>query len=188
MALYRHGRIVTNDDWIFVQPGEQVPAHGHVALRRDAWLASRAALAGRAPAIGLVLASDESLAPILSDLPYLGLIALEFPRFTDGRAYSLARMLRQTHGYGGELRARGDVLRDQIKLLLRAGFDALELADPDTIAALRDGRIVSVSRHYQTAATAPSSSRPYERSDGIFGWRRQSDPIPPAGSGGFLTG
>lgn len=198
MALYRDGRIVTDDQWVYVPAGEQVPAHGHVVLRRDAWLASRDALADRAPRIGLLLAPGEGLAPVLGDLTSLGMIALEIPRFTDGRAYSLARALRQTHGFGGELRARGDVLRDQIKLLLRAGFDALEIADPGTIAALRDGRIVSVSHHYQpaapstaalaTAALATAAPAICERKDAMLGWRRRSAPIPPAGSGGFRAG
>jgi uncharacterized protein (DUF934 family) len=72
----------------------------------------------------------------------LPVVAIHFPTFTDGRGYSLARLLRQRHGFGGDLRATGDVLRDQIYLLHKCGFSSFALRedqDPEeALAALRD--------------------------------------------------
>jgi uncharacterized protein (DUF934 family) len=78
---------------------------------------------------GVRLPNDRGLDPIVPHLPRLSLIAIEFPKFGDGRGYSLARLLRERHGYRGELRAIGNVLRDQLLYLHRCGFDAFEL-DP----------------------------------------------------------
>ena len=69
------------------------------------------------------------------------LIALEFPKFRDGRAYSYARLLRERYGFKGELRAVGDVLMEQLFFMLRTGFDAFDIQQsPDPVAALPDGR------------------------------------------------
>jgi uncharacterized protein (DUF934 family) len=68
------------------------------------------------------------------DLPRLALVALAFPKFRDGRAYSAASLLRDRFRFGGEVRAVGDVLRDQALLMLRCGFDAFEPADGSTVA------------------------------------------------------
>lgn len=176
MALYRDGVFVDGDDWVFPAPGEPVPADRPVALGRDAWIALRDALAGRRAPVGLALEPGEALDPVLPDLERFALIALRLPKFNDGRAYSTARALRNSHGYRGELRARGDVLQDQVKLLLRAGFDALEIVHAPTIAALRAGRVVAVARHYQPGA--PDAG---ERAGEAYSWRRTSPPIPPAG-------
>ncbi|HIM25356.1 MAG TPA: DUF934 domain-containing protein, partial [Rhodospirillales bacterium] len=66
------------------------------------------------------------------DLEHLGVVALAFPVFKDGRAYSNARRLRERHGYTGEIRAIGNVLRDQYLFMLRCGFDALEVKEGET--------------------------------------------------------
>ena len=71
-------------------------------------------------------------------MPHLGrlaAVALVFPTFRDGRAYSQARLLRERHGYDGELRATGQVLRDQFLFLLRAGFDSFEVSKEADAAA-----------------------------------------------------
>jgi uncharacterized protein (DUF934 family) len=91
---------------------------------------------------GIIVTGDTEPDDILPWLPALKLIAIEFPKFTDGRGYSLARLLRERHGFRGELRAVGDVLRDQIFLMHRCGFNAFEVrADrslEDALHGLRD--------------------------------------------------
>jgi uncharacterized protein (DUF934 family) len=183
MALYRNGNLVDADDWAFPESGEAVPDGRPVALRRDAWLAARDTLSRRGAPVGLALEPGEALDPVLPDLQRFALIALRLPRFTDGRAYSTARALRDTYGYRGELRVRGDVLQDQIKLLLRAGFDALEILHTPTIAALRAGRVVAVGRHYQPGAPGTG-----DLGGEAFSWRRTSPPLPPAGGSGGASG
>lgn len=78
---------------------------------------------------GVRLPNDHGVDAILPFLPKLALIAIEFPKHVDGRGYSLARLLRERHGYTGELRAVGNVLRDNLLFMHRCGFDAFEL-DP----------------------------------------------------------
>ena len=91
----------------------------------DAWLAE-----GRR--VGVRLGVTEPVEGLAYDLPRLALVALDFPKFRDGRAYSSAALLRQRYGYTAELRAVGDVLRDQAFEMVRCGFDAFEPADGST--------------------------------------------------------
>ena len=92
-------------------------------------LEAEPAILARTGATGVRIPNDRGLEPILAMLPKLSLIAIEFPKHVDGRGYSLARLLRERHGFTGELRAVGNVLRDQLLFLHRCGFDAFEL-DP----------------------------------------------------------
>lgn len=110
------------------------------------WLQWRAAGVHAHPDTGVLLQPDDDFETLLPDLPRLRLIAVNFPVFTDGRGYSTARLLRERHGYRGELRALGDVLRDQLYFLRRCGFDAFALrAGQDAVAALRAFDDYSVS-------------------------------------------
>ncbi|MCR5879784.1 DUF934 domain-containing protein [Phenylobacterium sp. J367] len=101
--------------------------------------------------VGVRLASDEQVEALAYDLPRISLVALDFPKFRDGRAYTNARLLRERLGFKGEVRAVGDVLREQAGFMLRVGFDAFEPADGSNAqewdAALRRYRHV-----YQRAA------------------------------------
>ena len=103
---------------------------------------------------------------IAGDLSRFAIIALDFPKFSDGRAFSTARLLREEHGYAGELRAVGNVLADQIPLMRRVGFDAFEVTNVPTRRALTEGRIAEVTlHHYQPAGTVepPAGTRPWLR-------------------------
>jgi len=83
--------------------------------------------------VGVRLEPDERVEGLAYDLPRLALVALAFPKFRDGRAYSAASLLRERYKFAGEVRAVGDVLRDQALLMLRCGFDAFEPADGATV-------------------------------------------------------
>ena len=168
MALWRDGAFVA-DDWAFPRDDEAVASGSKAAIGKRRFLAEREALLGRGGALGLALDSDENLAGLEGDLPRFALVVLRFPKFSDGRGYSLARRLRDVHGYAGELRAAGEVLRDQLGFLRRAGFDSLEISDTRTVEALRQGAIVAVGRHYQPASPRRAEPRPPGP-----GWRRTS--------------
>jgi uncharacterized protein (DUF934 family) len=87
-----------------------------------------ALLAGNRP-VGVRLRAEDAVEPLAYDLPRIALIALEFPKFRDGRAYTAAQLLRTRYGFTGEIRAVGEVLREQAGFMIRCGFDAFEPAD-----------------------------------------------------------
>jgi len=128
---------------------ERVPVAVPLAL----WLAERGALRARGN-VGVILAPDDNPAALAEDTATLPLIAVDFPQFTDGRGYSIARLLRERHRFEGELRAIGDVLRDQLYLMAECGFDAFALrGDRDPKDALRG--LGDFSGLYAATARAP---------------------------------
>lgn len=118
------------------------------------WLEAEKALQDSGKQIGVWLDSDEQAAAVAAGLHKLSLVALNFPGFMDGRSYSTAVNLRQQHGYAGELRAIGDVLRDQLFYMRRCGFTSFELQDAvkleDARAAFADFR-----DNYQSTVEEP---------------------------------
>jgi phosphoadenosine phosphosulfate reductase len=148
---------------------------------RKAWLAEQERLANRNAPLGLLIAPGEPLDDIAADLGRFALIALSFPKFTDGRAYSIARLLREKHGFAGELRAVGNVLSDQIPLMRRVGFDSFEVTHAPTRRALAEGSIPEVKLYYQPTGLAEpaAGARPWLRSSAD---RSQPDPRSDLGS------
>lgn len=156
--LIRADGVVTDDPWQRIETvlaPHELPA-GPVLVPLACWLAHRAALLGRAGGIGVWLASDEAAETLADAVDSLGLIAIHFPVFSDGRGYSNARILRERFGWRGELRAIGDVLRDQLFLMRRCGFDSFEIrADrtaSEAVASLADFR-----HAYQHATVDPGT-------------------------------
>jgi uncharacterized protein (DUF934 family) len=145
--------------------GEAALPDGPAVLPKRRWMAERDRLAGRNAPLGLLIAPDETVDDIAADLPRFALIALAFPKFTDGRAYSLARLLREKHGFTGELRAVGNVLSDQLHSMRRVGFDSFEVTHAPTRRALAQGGIAEVTLYYQPTATdaPPIGTRPWLR-------------------------
>lgn len=163
MALVKDG-LVADDPWTFV--GDDVPLpDGPAVVTLARWRAEADALRGRAGPLGIVLGSDEAPEAIAADLDRFDLVCLDFPRFQDGRAFSYARKLRQRHGFSGELRAVGHVLRDQFLFLHRCGFDAVEVDDPrraeDWARALTE-----ISVAYQPAADGRRTATELRRAGG----------------------
>jgi uncharacterized protein (DUF934 family) len=152
MALIRN-RALATDTWRSLEDGA-LPAAGDVVVPVAVWLSERERLLARAGRLGVLLQPNDEPAVVAGDLAHLALIAVHFPVFTDGRGYSTARLLRERHGWRGELRAVGDVQRDQLFCLARAGFDAFELRrGEDAAAAL--GAFDDFSETYQAAADQP---------------------------------
>ena len=106
---------------------------------------------GHADATALTISNAVSLADVKCDLAGFSVIVLDFPKFKDGRAYSQARLLRERYGYTGEIRARGEVLRDQLLFMARCGFDAFEIAGERPLEAWRDA-LGEIGVWYQPAA------------------------------------
>lgn len=138
MALIREGRQV-EDRYSPVTNDSPWPETGGLLVDLALWQGQRDALLASGRPLGLLLRSDEHPDPVIADLAEFALIALEFPVFRDGRAYSYARLLRRA-GFDGELRAVGDVLLDQLHYMQRVGFDAFDIDAPDPEAAFRQAQ------------------------------------------------
>ncbi len=134
---------VVADDWQVLRPAPGEPAivpAGRVIVPLAIWLDRQSALAARGD-VGVWLAGTDDPAKLESSLSALPLVAVDFPKFTDGRGYSIAYLLRSRFGYRGELRAIGDVLPDQLFYMKRVGFDAFAVReDKDIRQALRSLR------------------------------------------------
>jgi uncharacterized protein (DUF934 family) len=132
MALVKDG-VLVSDRFTDVTAADTIPETGSVLVSLDQWLANLDALISRRDPIGIRLRSNQHPEVIADDLDHFALIALEFPVFKDGRAYTYARLLRERWGFRGELRAVGDVLLEQLHFMQRCGFDAFELNSADPI-------------------------------------------------------
>jgi uncharacterized protein (DUF934 family) len=154
--LIRNGRVVA-DDFVTVPPAEgpdsaggALPA-GPILVPLATWIARRPELLARGTPVGVVLGPAEVPAVLAPDLARLAVVAVHFPKFADGRGYSIAYQLRRRLGYRGELRAVGDVQRDQLFYLSRSGFDAFLLGEGrDAQAAL--AALDDFAFTYQSAA------------------------------------
>jgi uncharacterized protein (DUF934 family) len=150
MALIKNGALV-DDPFVYVAETDQLPPEGPVIVHLEQWQAARDALLARGAPVGVKLKSDQPPDLIAEDLGALEVVALEFPAFRDGRAYSYARLLRDRYGFQGQIRAVGDVLMEQLHFMLRTGFDAFELDSDDPLADYRTA-LEEFSVWYQPAA------------------------------------
>jgi uncharacterized protein (DUF934 family) len=141
------------DDWQRIaepDPGQPLP-QGDLIVPLDYWRNNREPLARHNGRIAVCLNGDDSLDDFSDSLDQFELVALEFPRFADGRSYSHARLLREKYDYRGEIRAVGEVLRDQLFFMKRCGLDSYQIReDKDAEDALKGLSDFSVK--YQTAA------------------------------------
>jgi uncharacterized protein (DUF934 family) len=128
MPLVKDGKVVA-DGWTQVANDAALPADASAIVSFARWKAERDALAARNAPLGLALKNTDPVEEIGPEIARFGVVALSFPKFSDGRAYSQARILRERYGFKGELRATGQVLPDQLIHMLRAGFDSFDTAD-----------------------------------------------------------
>ncbi|MCP5432150.1 MAG: DUF934 domain-containing protein [Alphaproteobacteria bacterium] len=151
MALIRHG-LPAREDFAAVGSEDALP-EGAVIVPFARYRAEREALLARNAPLGVRIEPGERVEELSDDLPRLAVIALAFPQFKDGRAFSSARLLRERLGYKGEIRAVGNVLRDQIFFMSRVGFTAFEVEKDKDAAAFAE-TMAEFSQVYQ-----PSSDR-----------------------------
>ena len=162
MPLVKQGRLTT-DLFVHVADGAELPGDGAVLVTAERFLADPQALLRCPGKLGVIWPNNRNLDELVPHLDRLASVALVFPTFRDGRAYSQARLLRERYGYDGELRATGQILRDQFVFMTRAGFDAFEVkkdADADAFAQTMkrysvfyqptgDGRVTALNRRMQ---------------------------------------
>jgi uncharacterized protein (DUF934 family) len=162
MPLVKDAKVIT-DSFVRVADDAEIPADGAILVSAARFLEHAEALSQRNSPTGVIWPNNRDVDDLVPYLDRLAAVALVFPNFRDGRAYSQARLLRERHHYRGELRATGQVLRDQFVFMLRAGFDAFEVkkdSDATAFAATAkrysvfyqptgDGRITALHRRMQ---------------------------------------
>jgi len=155
MPLLKDGQVVA-DSWTTLAEDAEAAPEGDVIVTLEQWQAGKERLRGHNGRLGLRLKSDQSPAQLADDLHHFALVALEFPRFGDGRAYSYARLLRERYSFSGEVRAVGNVLRDQLVFMLRCGFDAFEVSNDNAVEAWREA-LAEFSAWYQPTGNSRTS-------------------------------
>ena len=159
MPLVKAGRIIEDSYVRVVDDGpllDRVP----VIVEGNRFLAEPSVLLQREAPTGVLWPNNRKVAELSPWLADLSLVALMFPKFRDGRAYSQARLLRERYGFRGELRATGEILRDQFLFLIRAGFDSLDVRKTADAAAFAEA-VGRYSVFYQHSANgwAPALRR-----------------------------
>ena len=129
MPLVKNGKI-TGDEFVHLADDAEIPGDGAVLISSARFLGDVETLSRRAGKTGVIWPNNRDLDDLVPHLDRLAVVVLVFPTFRDGRAYSQARLLRERYNYRGELRATGQVLRDQFLFMIRAGFDAFEVKKP----------------------------------------------------------
>jgi uncharacterized protein (DUF934 family) len=162
MPLVKGGKI-TEDAFVHVADGADLPGDGAVLVSAARFLEKPDALLARTGKVGVIWPNNRDVDDLVLHLDRIAAVALVFPTFRDGRAYSQARLLRERFAWRGELRATGQVLRDQFVFMLRAGFDAFEVkkqSDAEAFAQTAkrysvfyqptgDGRLTALHRRMQ---------------------------------------
>jgi phosphoadenosine phosphosulfate reductase len=135
----------------------------HVPL--PIFVANREAFLSNPHPLGLLVSPGERVEDVAADLGRFSSIAINFPAFNDGRGYSTARLVTERYGFGGEVRAIGDVLHDQIALMRRCGITAFVVKHEPTKKALQDGTLATVDLYYQPVGgvAVPEGTRPFLR-------------------------
>lgn len=157
--IIKSGSIVS-DDWRVLKLAEgETPetvalSAKHMLVPLAVWLARKPEILAQGGAIGVWLDSSEGPEAIATDLEQIAVIGVNFPKFTDGRSYSSARLLRERYAYRGEIRAIGDVLFDQLFYMKRCGIDAFTLRADQNIEKALTG-FATFSESYQAAVDQP---------------------------------
>lgn len=149
-------RSIVEDRWQRVADEAPLPESGDIIVSFKRWQQERTALQSRQGGLGVIIGNGVSADDIKGDLQHFRLIAIEFPQFKDGRGYSYARLLRERYRYPHEIRAIGNVLRDQLLPMWRCGINAFELdagrSLEDALTAFND-----FSVRYQPASDGPET-------------------------------
>jgi len=131
IRLTKAGAAWADDRFTHVADDEAAP-EGDIIISLQRFQAEGEALQAHGRDVGVRIEAGEAVEDLAYDLPRIPVVALAFPKFRDGRAYTAATLLRERYDYAGEVRAVGDVLREQARFMVRCGFDAFEPADGST--------------------------------------------------------
>lgn len=165
--IWRETGFVENDPWVIETDEVKVTGDQKPLLTLDELIAK--ADESNDVGLGVVIKPADDVLKLEPYLYRLEIVAVAFPAFNDGRAFSHASLLRQRLGYTNELRAVGDVLIDQVPLMLRVGIDSFAVTNETAIRRLSEKRLPSIPHHYQPAVRDAEAGKGYS-------WRRQAKP------------
>ncbi len=163
--IWRETGFVANDPWVIETDEVKATEEQKPLLDLDVLIAR--AEASNDVGLGVLIKPADDVTRLEPYLYRLEIVAVSFPAFSDGRAFSHASLLRQNLGYTNELRAVGDVLIDQIPLMLRVGIDSFAVTNETALKRLSENRLPGISHHYQPAARHAEAGKGYS-------WRRQT--------------
>ena len=166
MPLWKNGNFV-EDSWRVVPDEEPLPDGDKVIVSLKRWRDERATLAERNAPLGLHIPPGSVWTDVVADLPRFPVIAVSIPKYADGRASSIARLLRERDRYEGEVRVMGDYIIDQMPYMMRVGIDAFDVQNPLVIKALEHGEWPEVTDYLQPGLAGgkeiPAGTRPWAR-------------------------
>lgn len=163
--IWKETGFVGDDPWIIETEETKAGSNEKAIVGLDAFLAKVAD--SDETGLGVVIAPADDVTKLAPHLDRLALVAVAFPAFNDGRAFSHASLLRARLGFSGEVRAVGDVLIDQIPLMLRCGVDSFAVSNATALKRLTEGRLPGIAVHYQPTAKPSADAKSYS-------WRRVS--------------
>ena len=163
--IWNESGFVDNDPWLIETEELKAQDGQQAVLELDAFIAR--AEESNDVGLGVLIKPADDVERLRPFIDRVGLVAVSFPAFNDGRGFSHASLLRTRLNYEGELRAVGDVLIDQVPLMLRTGFDSFAVTNETAIRRLSENRLPGIDEHYQPAAKAASAGEGYS-------WRRRA--------------
>ncbi|OCP26371.1 MULTISPECIES: DUF934 domain-containing protein [unclassified Ensifer] len=163
--IWKETGFVSDDPWIIENEETKAGSNEKAILGFDTFLAK--VTETDEVGLGVVVAPADDVTKLQPHLDRIALVAVAFPAFNDGRAFSHASLLRARLGFAGEVRAVGDVLIDQIPLMLRCGIDSFAVTNGTALKRLSEGRLPGIANHYQPTAKPSPDARSYS-------WRRVS--------------
>lgn len=163
--IWNESGFVDNDPWLIETEELKAQDGQQAVLELDAFIAR--AEESNDVGLGVLIKPADDVERLRPFIDRVGLVAVSFPAFNDGRGFSHASLLRTRLNYEGELRAVGDVLIDQVPLMLRTGFDSFAVTNETAIRRLSENRLPGIDEHYQPAAKATSAGEGYS-------WRRRA--------------
>jgi uncharacterized protein (DUF934 family) len=161
--LWKETGFVEGDSWVIETEERKAGEGERPLLPLKVFLET--AIESNEGGFGVLIAPADDVRSLEPHLDRIAVVALAFPAFNDGRAFSHASLLRSRLGFKGEVRAVGDVLIDQIPLMLRTGFDSFAVSNATALKRLEEGRLPGIVQHYQPAAAQDNAVEGYS-------WRR----------------
>lgn len=151
--LLKDGQVTDNTWTLVAEDAAELPA-GDILVPLNLWQQQGSELAQHGGTVGVWLVGNEEIETVAELLIKAPVVAVQFPKFVDGRGFSMARLLRERYGYQGEIRAIGEIIRDQLYLLQRCGFNAFEFGAEVDLAEARKS-LADFSDAYQVAVDQP---------------------------------